>query len=289
LGFCPGVRRAITRAKKLRDEIQGPIYTDGPLVHNRQVLQNLTKDRVFEAEIDSSFCLEDNAAVLIRTHGISPDRRHTLQVLCQKSPCPLVDATCPHVARTAAFIRHHSRQGRSILLLGDPDHAEMLGLKGYVETFCVVFHDIASIQDFLSSASPECFQCAYALTCQSTLDMDFFEEATLYLRKKLPHLIIRDAICFPTRQRQLALRQALQKGLDGLIVIGGKISANTQKLVAMAHKFHSTVWSVECTDEIKLSELRPLKVLGICSGTSTSDQSIREICAFLRENLQVGS
>jgi 4-hydroxy-3-methylbut-2-enyl diphosphate reductase len=287
IGFCPGVRRAIEKAKKIKSKVQGSVYTDGPLIHNQQVLQSLKNEHIFEKKIDISFQPESRSAILIRAHGITPERRRWLNTLCHTHHCPLADATCPDVAHIAAIIRRYSRKGFHFLILGNPDHAEIMGLKGYAETPCLVLQDIPTLHHFLSQieTNPNATSLPYVLLSQSTLDVDFFEKAAQRLGKRLPQLIVHNTICPATRQRQLSLQQALKTGLDGLIVIGSKHSHNTQQLVTLAHKFPTAVWNIEHMGEINFSELHALGTLGICSGTSASEQNVQEIYLALRKNL----
>ncbi|MDR2420139.1 MAG: 4-hydroxy-3-methylbut-2-enyl diphosphate reductase [Puniceicoccales bacterium] len=283
LGFCFGVRRAIERAREIKSKISGPVYTDGPLIHNWQVLEALEKEGIVAKEIKDTFCPENASAILIRAHGISPDRHCWLKTWCHSHNCSLVDATCPHVARTADLVQHYSRKGYIIFLLGDPEHAEIQGLKAHAKTSCFVFQDMPSLDHFLNNVEKNTLAQPHLLTSQSTLDVNFLEQAARYLSKKLPQLIIRNTICSATRQRQQSLRNALRLGVDAILVIGGKNSANTRRLVAIAQASHTSTYHIENEKEINLETLRSVQKLGICSGTSASEENIQKIVDFLRK------
>ena len=287
LGFCFGVRRAIERARGIKSKISGPVYTDGPLVHNRQVLEMLETEGIMAKEIEATFCPENASAILIRAHGISPDRHCWLKTWCHSHNCLLADATCPHVARTATLIQRYSGRGYKILLLGDPDHMEVQGLKAHAQTPCFIFQNLLALDHFWAHMEKDIFMQPHLLISQSTLDADFFEKASQYLTKRLPQLVILNTICSATRQRQQSLRDALRLGVDAILVIGGKNSANTQRLVAIAQASHVPTYHIENEEEIDLKALHSIQKLGICSGTSASEQDIQKIYNFLRKNLQI--
>jgi 4-hydroxy-3-methylbut-2-enyl diphosphate reductase len=287
LGFCFGVRRAIERAREIKSKISGPVYTDGPLIHNRHVLETLEKESIVAKEINATFCPESASAVLIRAHGTTPERRDWLDTWCRSHNCLLANATCPYVAHAAALIQHYSGKGYKIFLLGDPDHAEIQGLKAHAQTSCFVFQNMSSIDHFWANEEKDIAAQPCLLISQSTLEADFFEQASRYLTKKLPQLVVFNTICSATQQRQQSLRDALRLGVDAVLVIGGKDSANTQRLVDIAQASHTPAYRIEKEEEIDLEALRLVRKLGICSGTSTSEQNIREIYDFLRKNFQI--
>src|SRR3990172_6225815 len=126
-GFCKGVRRAMSKVLEYSDQAGGPIYTDGPLIHNPQTIEILEQRGVkIMRESDQPSA---SATVFIRTHGVTPERRREIADM----GAFVCDATCPDVARIQGLIRRHRRAGETIVIVGDRKHAEVIGLKGYAE------------------------------------------------------------------------------------------------------------------------------------------------------------
>ena len=166
-GFCWGVERAIHIA---REEAQGgkrTVYTDGPLIHNKQMMSALGKEDVREVgDYQSNRELElpqnedsKESVVVVRAHGISPQRREYLKGL----GLPFRDGTCPDVGIIAGKVKSHAEQGYDVVIFGDPDHPEVIGLLGYAQGRG---HVVNSEQDLM--ALPR-FQGPVAMVSQSTM------------------------------------------------------------------------------------------------------------------------
>ena len=125
-GFCWGVQRAIAKARDLVKQGHAPVWTDGPLIHNRQMLDQLHQENVRDTDRPEDV---HDGVILIRAHGIPPERRAWLKTM----RAPIFDATCPDVARTQGTIRSHARRGFDTIVFGEPDHPEVLGLLGFAE------------------------------------------------------------------------------------------------------------------------------------------------------------
>ena len=133
-GFCWGVERAIQVA---REEAQGgkrKVYTDGPLIHNRQMMELLGQEDINEVgdyeskkEVSLEEDSEKESVMVIRAHGISPQRRKYLKSL----GLPFKDGTCPDVGVIAGRVRSYSAKGYDVVIFGDPNHPEVIGLMGY--------------------------------------------------------------------------------------------------------------------------------------------------------------
>ncbi len=135
-GFCWGVERAIDIAAKFADEGRHPVYTDGPLIHNKQMMDKLTQKGIREVgDYQSTTAVEvshkegDEPIMVVRAHGISPERRKYLKSLDME----FRDATCPDVGIIAGKIRLHAKKNFSTVIFGDPKHPEVMGLMGYTE------------------------------------------------------------------------------------------------------------------------------------------------------------
>ena len=133
-GFCWGVERAIQVAREQTQGGRRTVYTDGPLIHNNQMMTALGQEGVREVgDYQSSSAIEladeerEDSVVVVRAHGISPERRKYLKGL----DMPFKDATCPDVGIIAGKVRMHAQKGYDVVIFGDPKHPEVIGLMGY--------------------------------------------------------------------------------------------------------------------------------------------------------------
>jgi 4-hydroxy-3-methylbut-2-enyl diphosphate reductase len=264
-GFCRGVRRAVDRARETVRERGAPLYTDGPLIHNRQLMEQLRAEGIEEAP--DATRLQD-ATLMIRAHGIPPERR----VLLRSLPVALVDATCPDVARIQGIIRRHAREGYDILIFGDPGHAEVVGLLGFAEGRGRVAHDPADVPA-LPPADRVC------LVSQSTQFPDAFERMAEAVRARFPEAVVICTICDSTRNRQGELEDIARR-VDALVVVGGAHSANTVRLVEMARARRPT-FAVETADQLRREDFAGFRTVGLTAGASTPGFIIEAVRARL--------
>lgn len=259
-GFCRGVRRAVDKARAL--VAQGhSVYTDGPLIHNEQMMQKLHSEGIIVSQDPSSLADDD---LIIRAHGIPPDRREMLR----KTRARLVDATCPDVAKIQGLIRKHARSGYFIIVFGDKGHAEVTGLLGYTEGKGYVVNSTRDINN-LPDISPIC------LVSQSTQFPLDYEEVANTIRARFPDTVVLDTICESTKNRQNELVN-MAASVDAIVVVGGSHSANTVRLVELARTLKTT-FHIQTAEQIKPELLRDYKIIGLTAGASTPKFIIEEI------------
>jgi 4-hydroxy-3-methylbut-2-enyl diphosphate reductase len=281
-GFCHGVEVAVEKALHIaKNRKNGHIFLDGELVHNREVGNQLRAQGVQLLEEHSKVCPED--IIIIRAHGISPQRRFYLERL----GCEIMDCTCPLVGRIAKIIGAHS--GHPIILLGDRDHAEVEGLCGYSKNIhvCENLAEFAQLIDAVpqkdrisESISGDKYTNSgemntWILVCQSTLDVDFLEAAKNLCDQKNFPIEIFDTICGATKQRQRGLR--MLENCDAVIVVGGKHSANTKRLYEKIKQKIMAVFWIENAKNLAEIDLSPYRKIGITAGTSTPQNVLRKI------------
>ncbi|MEL0098707.1 MAG: 4-hydroxy-3-methylbut-2-enyl diphosphate reductase, partial [Opitutae bacterium] len=229
-GFCWGVERAIQIA---REEAKGGsrrVYTDGPLIHNKQMMDALSKEDVQEVgdyqssqSLDLKESSDKESVVVVRAHGISPQRRDYLKGL----GLPFRDGTCPDVGIIAGKVKSHAQRGYDVVIFGDPEHPEVIGLLGYAEG---KGHVVQTMKD-LEMLPP--FVGPVAMVSQSTMFTHEFQKLTQELSEKYPELVVFDTICGATKERQSDLVELVKEGAEAIVVIGGKHSANTRKLAKL--------------------------------------------------------
>ena len=279
-GFCWGVERAIQVA---REESQGGerrVYTDGPLIHNRQMMDALGKDDIQEVgdyqsknEINVQGNDEKESVVVVRAHGISPQRRRYLKSL----GLPFRDGTCPDVGIIAGKVKSHSEKGYQIVIFGDPEHPEVIGLVGYANGNAHVINkepDISNLPDLGDKV---------AMVSQSTMFTHEFKYLSDLLSVKYPGMLIFDTICGATKERQSDLVDLVEQGADAIVVIGGKHSANTRKLAKLASSYNRPTFHIETADDLLPTDFETFSVVGVTAGASTPEFIIRKVCERLEE------
>lgn len=260
-GFCWGVKRAVEKARELAARSSGPVYTDGPLIHNSQMMKRLAAEGVLETDQPASV---KHASLLIRAHGIPPDRRRLLESL----PARLVDATCPDVAKIQGIIRKHARKGYCIIIFGDAGHAEVVGLEGYAEGRGFVVKTAADVH-----ALPDIDRVC--LVSQSTQFPTAYEQISNAVQRRFPGALILDTICESTRNRQQELID-VAGAVDALVVVGGSHSANTLRLVELARTMKPT-YHIQTADQLRPREFREFRTVGLTAGASTPAHIIEEV------------
>jgi len=271
LGFCMGVRRAVNLALSTAEGGKavpgGRIFTLGPLIHNRAVLQDLEDRGIRQA--DDPDDIPPGGTVIIRAHGISPEVRRRLE----EKGFRIIDATCTLVVRSQEQARIYSRQGYTIVLVGDKHHGEIRALNGFAGKSMVV-------KDAAEATRVPAHE-PIAVIGQTTLKKDEYEEVCRIFREKNPEALILDTVCPATEQRQDALVRLADK-VDALVVVGGKSSANTSRLYTTAAESGKPVWHVESAEELPEEVFRYSRI-GLAAGASTPDRIIDEVERRLRD------
>ena len=277
-GFCWGVERAIDIARDYAGKGHHPVYTDGPLIHNRQMMEKLSAEGIREvgdyqskAELAvAPAAAGENPVMVVRAHGISPERRSYLKNLGME----FKDATCPDVGIIAGKIRLYARKGYSTIIFGDKNHPEAIGLMGYTEGRG---HCITSKEE-IDALPPMERVC---MVSQSTMFMHEFAELSAYARTKFQEVLVFDTICQATKDRQTDVVSLAQQGAQAIVVIGGHHSANTVKLASLARLQNLPTYHIETAREISDEEMKKYSVVGVTAGASTPEFLISEVCAKL--------
>ncbi|UPA28735.1 MAG: 4-hydroxy-3-methylbut-2-enyl diphosphate reductase [Verrucomicrobiota bacterium] len=262
-GFCAGVHAAIAKVQALLHKIpKKRIFLEGELVHNTAVNEDLFRQGV---QVLPQICGELHAddVVVIRAHGITQKRR---EQLCHLG-CQIVDATCPFVQNIVHEIV--ARPDHHILFLGDPNHAEVIGVTSFAKNITVC-SDIQTLSAIDLKEGQR-----YALLCQSTFDPQLFGEAALLCRQKSTDIEIVNTICPATKLRQQGLQSLY--ACDAAVVIGGRHSANTRRLFENLQHHVAQLWWVESPDEIEGIRWNLYKNIGIAAGASTPSEQIQMV------------
>jgi len=265
-GFCMGVRRAVETTMGLVEKGRGPIATFGPLIHNPQVLQQLERQGV---RVLKDIPGHANGIVVIRAHGVPPEQKAQLEA----SGATVEDATCPRVVKVQAIIDRYRKEGRSTVIIGDRDHAEVIGLMGYAGNTCQVVSTLAEAEA-LEVAGP------YIIVSQTTQDEAMFERISASILERFPCGKLFNTICDSTHKRQEEVRQMCRE-VQALIVVGGKNSANTRRLAEIAEGLGVPVFLVETATELDKAALRRFAKVGVTAGASTPTWIIEQVVDLL--------
>ena len=261
-GFCMGVRRAVELALDAPGKHAEPIYTYGPLIHNPQVLE-LFADKGIHVLKDIPN--PGSGTVIIRAHGVPPQDKQRLE----EAGFRVVDATCPRVIRVQTIIRVHARKGYAAIIVGDRDHAEVVGLVGYAGGRGAV---VSSMDELAALPS---FEKAI-IVAQTTQNLQFYDQVKAWTAQNHPHYKTFDTICDSTEKRQAEVKQ-FAGGVDAVVVVGGRQSGNTQRLAEIAAASGKPAYHIETERELESCCLDGVQRVGITAGASTPNWIIKRV------------
>ena len=267
-GFCMGVSRAVEKAEAMvRDGI--PSCTLGELIHNPEVIRHLA-ERGLEPIQDPAEAA--GRRVLIRSHGVSPQ---VLQDL-EKAGDEILDLTCPFVDKLHRIVEEGSRDGTPVILVGERDHPEVRGTAGWAHGEVLIVAEPEEAEQL--PAIPRA-----VAVCQTTFPHGRWEEILTVLKQKVAELDSRCTICNATEIRQKEARE-LAGRVDAMIVVGGRNSANTQKLYDICRSVCPRTILVESAAEIPPAFANnDSEKIGITAGASTPTDSLKEVVTRMSE------
>jgi len=263
-----GVRLAHDKVIALARQGRGPVYTYGPLIHNRQAIETLEASGVHDIEDRPDVA---GGTVVIRAHGVPPQVVEALKA----RGLEVVDATCPHVVASQRHIDRRAAEGYTIVIAGDKDHAEVEGLKSRAGPRCVVVSTLEEAQA-ANVAGPAC------LLAQTTFSQDLYSQIATALRERCPGIEVVESICRSTRRRQEeALRLAQE--VDAMVVVGGHHSANTRRLAELCRLAGKPTFHVETAAELDAQAVARFRVVGLTAGASTPNWVTRSVLQALED------
>jgi 4-hydroxy-3-methylbut-2-enyl diphosphate reductase len=241
---------------------QGPLFTFGPLIHNKQVLDLLASKEVTPIEDLGKL---QTGTIVIRAHGIPPQTRQAIR----ETNLKVIDATCPRVARVQAIIRYYTNKGYSAVIVGDREHAEVVGLTGYSKGPAYV---IQSAKDI--SALPRLDRLF--VVAQTTQNQQNYQDVVKALKDRFPELLVFETICDATHQRQQEVT-TFRGQVDALVVVGGYHSGNTRRLAQVSRAAGLPTFHVETEQDLDEEKLSGKEVVGVTSGASTPNWMIKNV------------
>ncbi|CAB5129582.1 4-hydroxy-3-methylbut-2-enyl diphosphate reductase (EC [Olavius algarvensis associated proteobacterium Delta 3] len=266
-----GVRRAVEMVADASDDNSACIYTYGPLIHNPQVLKGLEEKGI---EILEAVPEAGSGTVLLRAHGVPPQTKDALR----KSGFQLLDATCPRVIKIQTIIKKYANQNHAIILIGDKNHAEVIGLLGYAGERGHVVSNMKEL-DLLPA-----FDNAIIVS-QTTQNIEFFEAVKAWAKTRHPQYRIFETICDSTEKRQAELKKIADL-VDAILIVGGHNSGNTRRLFEIARKSGKPAFHIETEKDLESIEFDAIArapYVGISAGASTPNWIIKNVYRTLEQ------
>lgn len=269
-GFCFGVERAVNELINIAKTTK--VATLGPIIHNDFVVDKLKKMGVFILEdIDN---IPKGTSVAIRTHGV---KKKVIDALLERG-VEIFDLTCPFVKKIHNIVNEHYKNGYKIVIAGDKNHPEVDGINGWCEDTALVVEDECELKGVFNKEDKIC------LVSQTTLDRKTYEKIKNFLKMSCQNIVIFDTICNATTRRQEEAEK-IAKSVDIMIVIGGKMSANTQRLARICENFCDYTINVESIEDIPQCFNIPKNKIGITAGASTPPWIIKEVVGNMEEKM----
>ncbi|MFZ2189100.1 MAG: 4-hydroxy-3-methylbut-2-enyl diphosphate reductase [Candidatus Moraniibacteriota bacterium] len=261
-GFCFGVRRAVDMAEKALEGGR-KVYCLGSLIHNQQVIEKLEQRGLVTvkdlAEVPAG------SLFLVRSHGIDPNI--VKDVIAQGGK--ILDATCPFVRRAQLVAKKFHDDEYDVVICGDPEHAEVIGINAWASNSAKIIHDASEVRNIK-------FKGKVGVLSQTTQKMELLKNVVAELLEKTKHLVIENTICLDSSTKQAEV-SALAKEVDIMLVIGGRNSSNTGKLVQLCEAQKTSTKHIETASELQLEWFAGVKKVGIAAGASTAQFLIDEV------------
>ncbi len=268
-GFCFGVKRAVETALNNRESSNKRIYTLGPLIHNNDVVEFLESKDIQAIEIDNIDSLEKDDTIIIRSHGISSKIFNSIK----SKGLVIADATCPYVSHIQQKVEKYHDMGYAIVIVGDKNHPEVIGINGWCNDDAIVSKDGSNIEKLPPKV---------CVVSQTTEKQENWEKVISIIAKKCKEILAFNTICSATEVRQKAAYE-LSKKVDTMIVIGGRHSSNTTKLYEICKANCENTMLIENSQQIKKEMIDNSRNIGVTAGASTPNWIIEEVIRKLQD------
>ena len=275
-GFCFGVKRAVNMVYEEIEKGNGPIYTYGPIIHNDEVVKDFEKNGVVVVKDLAQLDELEKGKIIVRSHGISRDEYITME----EKGYEVIDATCPFVRKIHKLVDEHSKLGEHIVIVGNPKHPEVCGIKGWVNGEDVtIIESKEEAEEFTVNSDKK-----VCIVSQTTFNYNKFQELVEIIAEKEYNIIVLNTICNATEERQTEARQ-IAKEVDAMIVIGDKNSSNTQKLFEICNTECEKTYYIQTSKDMDYQLLKSINNVGITAGASTPNNIIEEVSKNVRNEL----
>ena len=272
-GFCAGVERAIEIVEQAIELYGPPVYVRHEIVHNKRVVDELQKKGArFVEELSE---IPEGAVTIFSAHGVSKEVADE----ATRRDLPVIDATCPLVAKVHIEAQRYAKDGNEVVLIGHKGHPEVEGTAGRVEGGLQI---VSSIQDVQKLQVRDPDKVAYVT--QTTLSVDDTRDVIEALHERFPNIVgpnVKD-ICYATQNRQAALRQ-LTEEVELILVLGAKNSSNSNRLREIGDEMGVPTYMIDDARDVDPTWFEGVERVGITAGASAPEQLVQELIERLRE------
>ena len=266
-GFCAGVVRAIDIVELALKKYGPPVYVRHEIVHNKRVVEDLkAKGAVFVEELNE---VPDDAITVFSAHGVS-------QKVADKAELrrlPVIDATCPLVAKVHKEGQRYSANNYDIVLIGHEGHPEVEGTMGRIPGTVYL---VSSAEDVGQLEVKDPNKLAYVT--QTTLSVDDTRDVIETLKQRFPKIVGPDVkdICYATQNRQSAVRKLAEK-VDVLLVVGAQNSSNSNRLREIGAELNVPSYLIDDAQALDADWLKNCETVGITAGASAPEALVQEL------------
>jgi 4-hydroxy-3-methylbut-2-enyl diphosphate reductase len=272
-GFCAGVERAIDIVERALKKFGPPIYVRHEIVHNRHVVEDLrARGAVFVDELDE---VPDGAMTVFSAHGVA----RKVENAAKGRDLPVIDATCPLVAKVHAEGRRYAGQGREIVLIGHAGHAEVEGTIGQIDGTVYL---VQTVEDAAALQVQNPDKLSYIT--QTTLSVDDTRGIIAALKTRFPAIVgpdVRD-ICYATQNRQEAVHH-LAELVDLILVVGSKNSSNSNRLREIGAELGRPSYLIDDAAHLQAAWFEGIGSVGLTAGASAPEVLVQGVIEGLRQ------
>ena len=272
-GFCAGVERAIEIVERALRKFGPPIYVRHEIVHNRSVVEDLRqRGAIFVDELAE---VPAGGRTIFSAHGVA--RR--VEEAAAERELPVIDATCPLVAKVHNQGRRYASQGREVVLIGHAGHAEVEGTIGQVPGKVHLVQTVADVAG-LEVADPT----KLAYVTQTTLSVDDTRGIIAALEARFPGVVgpdVRD-ICYATQNRQQAVRE-LGLQVDLILVVGSRNSSNSNRLREIGAELGKPSYLIDDAADLDPAWFEGVGSVGVTAGASAPEMLVQGVLDGLRQ------
>ena len=270
-GFCFGVEKAVNTVYEEAKEGNDIVYTLGPIIHNEEVVKDMKKRGVEAVKIEDLASLP-KGTVIIRSHGVSRE----IFNFVKRSGHRVVDATCPFVKKIHAIVSVQSGKGKTVVIIGNPEHPEVMGIRGWGDENTYAVENIEQFMNLELKKDKEII-----IVAQTTFNHKKFQEIIDKISLLGYDVRCFNTICNATQERQAEAKN-IASNVDAMIVIGDKKSSNTGKLVEICQEECKNTVFIQTLEDLDYDALLSVDSVGITAGASTPKHIIEEVQNIVR-------
>ena len=270
-GFCFGVEKAVNTVYEEAKKENEIVYTLGPIIHNEEVVKDMKKRGVEAVKMEDLASLP-KGTVIIRSHGVSRD----VYNFVKHSGHRVVEATCPFVKKIHAIVSVQSGKGKAVVIIGNPDHPEVMGIKGWGDKNT---YAVENIEQFINLGLKKDEEII--IVAQTTFNHKKFQEIIDKISILGYDVRCFNTICNATQERQAEAKK-IASNVDAMIVIGDKKSSNTGKLVEICQEECKNTVFIQTLEDLNYDALLSVDSVGITAGASTPKHIIEEVQNIVR-------